>query len=29
LPDISESNASKSSRERVVALASRENLTVR
>jgi alkanesulfonate monooxygenase len=29
LPDIPESNASKSSRERVVALASRENLTVR
>jgi alkanesulfonate monooxygenase len=29
LPDIPESNASKSSRDRVVALASRENLTVR
>ena len=29
LPEIPESNASKSSRERVVALASRENLTVR
>jgi alkanesulfonate monooxygenase SsuD/methylene tetrahydromethanopterin reductase-like flavin-dependent oxidoreductase (luciferase family) len=29
LPDIPESNASRSSRERVVALASRENLTVR
>jgi alkanesulfonate monooxygenase len=29
LPEIPESNASKSSRERVVALAKRENLTVR